>query len=156
MPITCAREDDLSVAEFIGVLERSGLAAWRPVADRARIAVGTPNEVELIGMLPQITAIAAALVAILKVPKAVGEGAEKIANARKTWIEGTLLKEKIGKETQPQANLSAAAATRIEIAFQSLAQGKDVVSGEPKLRIVTAKSAQAEGDAAPDEMPKRA
>jgi ribosomal protein S18 acetylase RimI-like enzyme len=37
MPITCAREDDLSVAEFIGVLERSGLAARRPVADRARI-----------------------------------------------------------------------------------------------------------------------
>ena len=29
MPITCAREDDLSVEDFIDVLQRSGLAARR-------------------------------------------------------------------------------------------------------------------------------
>lgn len=38
MLITCAREEDLGVEAFVDILERSGLAARRPVADRARIA----------------------------------------------------------------------------------------------------------------------
>ena len=144
------------LADLYAVVLDQGVQASADTLIAHRIAVGTPNEVELIGMLPQITAIAAALVAVLKVPKALGEGAEKIANARKTWIEGTLLKEKIGKGAQARAKLSEATVTRIEIGFQSLDQGKDVVYGEPKLRIVAAKSAQAEDDAASGQMPRSA
>ncbi len=144
------------LADLYAVVLDQGGRAGADTLIAQRIVVGTPNEVELIGMLPQITLIAAALVAVLKVPKAIGEGAEKIATARKTWIEGTLLKEKIGKDAQAPDKLAEATVTRIEVAFQSLAHGKDVVSGEPKLRIVAAKSAQAEDDSAADEMPRRA
>lgn len=121
-----------------------------------RISVGTPNEVELIGMLPQITAIAAALLAVLKVPKALGEGAEKLAAARKTWIEGTLLKQKIDQKAEPQKRVPEASVARIEVAFNALAQGKEIVSGEPKLRIVGTRGDFESEDAQEEEMPKRA
>ena len=119
-----------------------------------RISVGTPNEVELIGMLPQITAIAAALVAVLKVPKALGEGAEKLAAARKTWIEGTLLKQKIGEKAEPQKRVPEASVARIEVAFNALADGKEVISAEPTLKIVGARDPKRKQQSDMDQLPK--
>lgn len=126
-----------------------------------RISVGTPNEVELIGMLPQITAIAAALVAVLKVPKALGEGAEKfaaaadkLAAARKTWIEGTLLKQKIGEKAEPQKRVPEASVARIEVAFNALAEGKEVISAEPTLKIVGARDPKRKQQSDMDQLPK--
>lgn len=108
----------------------------------SRISIGTPNVAELIGELPQMMAIVAALVALLKVPKVAGEAAEKIANARKTWIEGTLLKRKLADEPQAPKRLSEPCLARIEVTFDAIAQGRYIVSGEPKLRIVGAEAAE--------------
>jgi hypothetical protein len=99
-----------------------------------RISVGTPNLVELIGVLPEITATAAALLAVLKVPIAFGQGAKYLAEARKLWIEGTLAKK------QHASKLANQHQERIESSFYSLAQARDVVSAAPTLRIEASRS----------------
>lgn len=100
-----------------------------------RISVGTPNVAELIGILPQITAIAAALVAVMRVPKAIGEGAREIAEARKKWIEGNLLREQLSDDSGALVKPGYQRLKRVASSFDSLTKARNVILAEPTVKI---------------------
>lgn len=100
-----------------------------------RISVGTPNVVELFGMISEVTMIAAALLAVLKVPKTLGETAREFAEARKTWVEGTLLQNKLGEDPAITAQQEKQQTESIAQAFSDLFQARDLLIAEPTVLV---------------------
>ena len=100
-----------------------------------KVSIGTPNLADLVGILPEITAIAAALVAVLQIPKAFAEGAKGLAEARKTWIEGTLLKPRPNDKSEHQITLSDQQINEIAVAFNELYESRELIRGRPIINL---------------------
>lgn len=137
----------------IGELRGGGGRSLKPEELMAkRISVGTPNVAELIGLVHPMAAVIAALLAVLTVPKALGEGAKAIAAARKIWFEGTLLKlqlqmqstDPLGAHVKPENQHRR----RIAASFKFLGKAKNVVSDEPRLKIEDSSESQQSEDSA--------
>ena len=82
-----------------------------------------------------IASVSGGLLAVLKVPKALGEGAKQIAEARKTWIEGTLLKNQLESQSETDAELPERHQRRVASSFKSMEQVKDLVMDDPTVMV---------------------